>query len=253
MGQETFHIAGIDPCRTGWAVVVARAEDFGAPFQQPLVVEEMFVAADFASALQRIPKCEIVCVYIPIGMTLGPQRACDVAARRLLGAPRASSVLSAPIRQCFAEITYDDACVASLLIAERGIGLQTFSLMKKIRQVEAVITPADQNRIREIHPEVSFYSLNAGKAVDPGKTFEKGLAKRRSLLDAVFANIDARMPSTAIRRVMPHDFYDALAAAWTAAQVHIGKYRTLPDEPQIDCEGFRMEIILPGLPAAVAD
>lgn len=44
------------------------------------------------------------------------------------------------------------------------------------------------------------------------------------------------------------DALDAIVAAWTANQVVLGKVKTLPENPEIDSKGLRMEILYPASP-----
>jgi len=41
------------------------------------------------------------------------------------------------------------------------------------------------------------------------------------------------------------DALDAVVAAWTAGEAVIGKAKTLPEEPQLDSKGLKMEMLYP--------
>ena len=66
------------------------------------------------------------------------------------------------------------------------------------------------------------------------------------LLASIFPDVqeliaEARRP----KQVAPDDILDALAAAWTAGQVVVGKAKTLPQNPKVDGKGLKMEILYP--------
>jgi len=100
--------------------------------------------------------------------------------------------------------------------------------------------------VREIHPEISFWALNNQKPMQYSKKRLIGLKERMKLLVPIFSGIekivaDARKP----KEVEPDDILDALVAAWTAGQTVIGKAETLPQNPEFDSKGLRVEILCP--------
>jgi predicted RNase H-like nuclease len=118
---------------------------------------------------------------------------------------------------------------------------QAFNICAKIKDADDVLLPSDQHRVREAHPEVSFTALNAGVAMLHNKKTLEGRAGRAGILCAIFGDDFAG-------RSMPHgaardDFYDAGVLAWTASRIARGEAQSLPDEPEYDARGFRMEIV----------
>src|SRR5438105_378635 len=81
-------VAGVDGCRAGWVLFAVEV---------PSLVTSVEVD-DLTEVLQNRP-ADLACIGIdiPIGL-LECSRACDKAARRLLGQPRGSSVFAAPCR-----------------------------------------------------------------------------------------------------------------------------------------------------------
>jgi predicted RNase H-like nuclease len=99
-----MQLIGIDGCADGWVV---------ASSDQRLDVVDFFVVQRLDGLFRKAATGEaLIVIDIPIGLTDGGPRACDVAARKLLGAPRNSSVFPAPSRQALAAATYDEACVS---------------------------------------------------------------------------------------------------------------------------------------------
>ena len=235
----TRPVAGLDGCPGGWLYV--REVENGQ-----LVAG---IAGDLSAVLEAIPDDTIVATDIPIGLTETGGRACDAAARDLLGWPRRASVFSAPARGVLGIGTYREACDAHRAIDGRGMSRQSFAIMAKIAEVDAVLTTgtaALRERVAEIHPEVSFSLWNGGTAMVHAKKTAAGRAERRRLVDTVWPRavprLEIQLGATG-RRYGVDDLYDALAALWTARRIRAGSARTFPDEMQVDERGVRMAIV----------
>jgi predicted RNase H-like nuclease len=254
MRKQSFQVAGVDGCRAGWfvAIATAAAGDSGRDAPYTYVLEDSFVAAPFAEILSKTCNCELVCVDIPIGLSDGAiPRRCDIEARKLLGRPRASSIFPPPIRFCLAAKDYETASRICFEQSGKKLNKQSFFIMSKIREVDRKMTPELQQRVREIHPELSFWALAGGKPARHNKKTLAGRNERIVLLSPIFSDVQhfvaqARQPN----KVGPDDILDAVAAAWTAGQVVIGRAMTLPDSPEFDSRGLKMEILYP---AAIMD
>jgi predicted RNase H-like nuclease len=187
----------------------------------------------------------LVCIDIPIGLSDGPKpRECDLAARKLIG-QRASSVFPAPIRPCLCADDYETACKISFEHTGKKLSKQSFALLKKIRQVDDLMTPALQCRVREIHPEVSFWALNGKQPMAQNKKTVPGQARRYELLQQLLDDMDTILAQAPRWGYAADDALDALAAAWTAGQVVMGKAKALPEQPDLDSKGLSMEILCP--------
>ncbi|MCA1828841.1 MAG: DUF429 domain-containing protein [Myxococcales bacterium] len=199
--REVTRVAGVDGCRNGWVV----ATPSGAT-----------VIASFAEVVAA--KLELVLIDIPIGLIDGP-RTCDLEARKMLGA-RKSSVFPAPSRRLLRARSYRREC-----------SRQVWNILYKIREVDAVITPRLQRRIREAHPECSFARLNGAPLRFPKKKRD-GLAERRALLEPLFG------PLPAVPGAARDDVLDAYALLWSASQPNriLGK-------GERDARGLRCEIV----------
>ena len=79
-----------------------------------------------------------VCIDIPIGLSSDGFRACDRAARQLLG-KRRSSVFPVPPRLALAPLTYEEINLASKGHCGKGVSKQAFHLLPKIRETEALL------------------------------------------------------------------------------------------------------------------
>ena len=100
LNQHEILFAGVDGCKGGWFVAVAYAmvHASGGKISTALKSHDYFVMGTFADVLSRTSACDLVCVDAPIGLSEAGQRRCDLAARKILGRPRASSVFPAPVR-----------------------------------------------------------------------------------------------------------------------------------------------------------
>ncbi len=245
---KSFQVAGVDGCKAGWfvAVVSAMKVDTGPRTTCDYTLQEFWVAHTFNEILPKTKQFELVCVDIPIGLSDGNKpRECDLAARKLLRGTRASSVFPAPIRQCLQVKDYETASKISFERSGKKLNRQSFALLDKIRQVDDSITPALQRRVREIHPEISFWALNDKKPVPQNKKTVPGQARRHKLLQEIFTDMDSILAQAPLHGYAMDDAFDALVAAWTAGRTVIGKAGTLPQNPEFDSKGLRMEILCP--------
>src|SRR5262249_37797767 len=126
-------VAGADGTPGGWAVVIMENEQ--------LTIQRVVALADL---FDRIRDVNIVAVDVPIGLLASYEtggRACDRAARKILGKTRSSSVFPAPIRSILMADSWDDACAVSRNSAAQGkaISKQTFAILPKIREVDVLL------------------------------------------------------------------------------------------------------------------
>ena len=103
------------------------------------------------------------------------------------------------------------------------------------------MTPELQSCIFEVHPEVSFWALNGERTLDHWKRTPGGATERIEILRSAYEDDVSAIanPSGAAR----DDLYDAMAVVWTAGRIAHGQAQTLPDEPEVDAHGLRMEIV----------
>jgi len=242
--NHQFQVAGVDGCKAGWFVAVAsltKQGDLASPGEWTL--RNVWIADSFREVLSNTVDCLLVCVDIPIGLSSDTKpRRCDVAARKLLGR-RASSVFPAPIRPCLSAADYVSACKVNFERTGKKLSKQSFALLKKIHEVDDLMSPALQERVREIHPEVLFWALNGNQPMPHNKKAVPGQAQRHKLLEGVLADMDSVLAQAPPRGYVMDDALDALAAAWTAGRTVLGKAKTLPERPELDSKGLRMEIV----------
>jgi predicted RNase H-like nuclease len=191
----------------------------------------------------------VIGVDMPIGLLDAAEpggRECDRRARRLLGAPRACSVFSPPVRAALRQTTYAAALSANRASARIALGIsrQCFNLFDKMREVDVALARAGgaAARVREIHPELAFRALaEAPAGLASAKSCAIGRQRRAALLRAAYPGIEralaARPGGAAV-----DDVLDAFAVCWSAARIARGAGVRLPPRPPRDARGLRMEI-----------
>ena len=237
-----MRLYGVDGCRDGW--VLASAVAAGGP------VEFTIVGGLEAVVEQAAAGRALVVIDMPIGLAGAEPRECDLEARKRLGRPRASSVFPPPSRPALAASGYLEACALNAQATGRRLQKQCFYLLPKIRQLDELLTPDLQARVREGHPEVIFTVLAGGeRGLRHYKKTPAGEAERLVLLARWLPELDGRA-LTAERarlgagRVGRDDLLDAAACLVTARRVLRGEAVCLPsNHPPRDARGLRMEIL----------
>ncbi len=223
-------VVGIDGCRGGWIA-----------FEVDLTSLRTSVALiDLPSVLRNKPEdIAILAIDIPIGL-LDSSRACDKAARKLLGQPRGTSVFAAPCRATLSASTHASASATNLRITGRGLSQQAWGIIPKIKQVDDAITLDSQRWASEVHPEVCFWALAGERPMAHGKRTKAGVNERLDLLRPVFPEIESHLQN---RRsdVGKDDLLDAAVAAWTALRIYRGEARRVC-EAERDARGLETTI-----------
>ncbi|NWG92552.1 MAG: DUF429 domain-containing protein [Parvularculaceae bacterium] len=230
------YVLGVDGCRGGW-LVAAHFLDRGE------------IRVDFADAMRSILDgpglgAAAIMIDMPIGLADAGSRACETEARRRLG-PRRASVFASPSRAMLAFERYEDANAYGKARG-RGLSRQAFMIMPKIRELDRIITPEDQRRIGEAHPELAFAALK-GAPCAHSKRSPEGARERRGLLagagvrrlDALIGELREKIPARSC--FADDDVLDAIALAMTAAARIEGRATRLGDGAR-DARGLVMEI-----------
>jgi len=181
-----------------------------------------FEVVDLQSWLtKRPPDLAYLAIDIPIGLFDRP-RACDIAARKLLGLPRRSSVFPAPCRGALLASDHPAASACNRRITGKGLTIQAWRIAPKIKQVDDVLMC--QQWAFEVHPEVCFWALNGGNPMRYKKKSAGGAMERLTLLRRIFPKIDVHLVSRPLG-VGKDDLLDAAVAAWTALRLHNAEAR----------------------------
>ncbi|MCX5494616.1 DUF429 domain-containing protein [Kaistia dalseonensis] len=232
-------LAGVDGCPSGWIVVAIAAE---GPLDPTVAI-----ATSFKAVMDE--DTAIIAVDMPIGLpdSIGPTgRGPEQRVRPLLGG-RQSSVFAVPSRAAVFTEDYRAACdvAAATSTPPRMVAKQCYHLFPKMREIDALMTPAAESRIYEVHPELAFWRLNDDHALAlpkkvKGRPDPAGLDERRAIL--VRHGFDAGFLARAPRGAGADDLLDAAANALIARRIASGLAEPFPREPQRDGRGLRMAI-----------
>jgi len=229
-------VIGVDGCKGGWIAVAWNGRSKATPV--------IHLVATFAEIIAM--EAEIIAVDMPIGLPdiARNGRGCDGEARRRLKG-KASSVFPAPARATLEARDHGEACAINRKFSDpsHGISAQAYNILRKIAEIDALISPALQLRVHEVHPELCFYAMNGDASVREKKRDVEGQEKRKELLRKNGFPIDRVAHPAAPRRQWGiDDLIDACACAWSARRIRDGLNLRLSANPPLDGKGLRMEI-----------
>ncbi|MEI6736775.1 MAG: DUF429 domain-containing protein, partial [Actinomycetes bacterium] len=148
-------VAGADVWKGKWVVVILDDGHF----------LRGFVAATFAEVIENLNDVSIIGVDIPIGLPTGAdRRRSDIEARAFVGSRR-SSVFFTPPAELLDCASASEANELARKLNIPGISAQTFGLKKQILAVQPFAEQDD--RIYEVHPEVSFREAHGAEILWP--------------------------------------------------------------------------------------
>jgi len=188
----------------------------------------------FVEVVDMRPAYSTVALNAPIGglnQAVVGGRTCDREARALLGR-RGASIKSAPVN-------VDTGREIDLLSDHLDAVSRT--LLPRYREVAAEMAPFRQRIIFEVHSDLSFYQLNGDVPLQLSKHSEKGIQERRALLEervpGVSRVLDAEVPGATASHLL-----DAAAFLWTARRIFAHAAIRIPEDPEWDEQGLRMEM-----------
>ncbi|MDO3410466.1 DUF429 domain-containing protein [Saccharibacillus sp. CPCC 101409] len=249
---------GVDGCRGGWICVVFQAPGADKAAQTPARSAVYPDIAALWADLKPVSGLDRVLIDMPIGLPEGPEgannrivdRLCDRDCRRLLPAPRKSSVFPVPVRQA---LRAGDPSAVNAAVVGRRLSRQTINLIPKIRELDDFVASLLEAGLSgpalpaECHPELSFQRLNGNTAPPHKKKEAEGAAERIDILNRagiprgeLLRLLEDLPRGTAVR----DDLLDAAALAICAYRIAAGV--SLPayvseGERQYDYEG-RLEM-----------
>jgi predicted RNase H-like nuclease len=228
---------GIDGCRAGWFYVAV--SQGGWEIGLLPTINELDTIYEPGS---------VVLIDVPIGLRSNEknERLCDLTARKKLGHPRSSSVFPAPCRYSLKAHTYDQAQTINRKHTSRGLSKQTYNIMSKIKEVDDfLLLHKSKYLLREMHPEIAFWSLNNEQVMKFNKKKSEGYAERLTILKQHYrqseAIIHAGLNQYFRYQVARDDIVDALVGA-VMAKYH-QRLHSLPENPELDEHGLAMEIV----------
>jgi predicted RNase H-like nuclease len=222
-------IAGVTPCGPSWLVAPAKLQ--GTIFAP----EDPQLISPFSEVLDQRPTFSVIALNAPVGyldQSAAGGRTCDREARALLGPKRGSSIQSAPVRSPSNELEFLPDHLDAI----------SMTLLPRYREVAAEMAPFRQRTVYEVHSDMCFFELNEGKPLQWSKQTEKGLHERRELLEAKFPGtpriLSAELPGASLAHLL-----DAAVFVWTARRIFVRAAIRIPQDPEWDEQGLRMEIL----------
>ena len=214
-------VLGVDGWRGAWVGALLDARSV-----------RLLALPDVAAVL-AVPDVELIAIDMPIGLSDDGPRACDIAARRLLGRAR-SSVFPAPLRAVLGCANYADACAVSRTASGKALSVQAWNLVPSMRALDAALDDVPPGHVLEVHPELAFRALD--DRVEAPKASARGLAQRVRALQPAMDVLDAL--SAAPPGVPAVDALDACAAAWSAVRHLRGASESFPATPETFSDGI---------------
>jgi predicted RNase H-like nuclease len=200
---------GVDAARGGWIAVALEDGHFA----------EAALERRFPAILERFPEAVVIGVDVPIGLPdPRARRRADTETRALVG-PRRSSVFFTPSREALEAPTYGEA---------RRIAPSTSAQGWALRAAILDVARVKDERVREVHPELSFATL-AGRPLPFGKRTWNGQRERERLLATAGIELPDRIDAGL---VAADDVLDATVAAWTATRIARREHIIVPADPQ---------------------
>ena len=210
-------VLGVDGTKDGWVAI-------------RLIVESGWVEGSthrtLASLADDHKDASVIAVDMPIGLPSFADwsRRADADARKKVGA-RHSSVFAVFPREVFRAGTYEAAVAISRAAGKPAISRQAYALGPKILEVAEVAAMDD--RIHEVHPEVSFAAMSGTPLPHSKKTWA-GFQERMQLLSEQHLHVPADLGMAG--RASVDDVLDAAAAAWSAARIAGRKASWMPED-----------------------
>lgn len=229
-------VIGVDGCPGGWIAVI-----WGE-------TPEYRLLPDFAAVLALTG--DIIAVDMPIGFlttTSTGGRLAERDLRKFLGTEKGRSVFPSPARATVEAnpIDHQTACRINRAHSNppKGMSIQCFSILKKMREIDELMTLEMQNRVFECHPEACFAMMSGGAPILASKKTAEGHKQRETALAKCnFPIKHLPVSNYPWKEVGPDDLLDACACAWTARRILEKRSTRFPPDPPRDAKGLRMEI-----------
>lgn len=246
MSKKVF--VGVDGCSAGWFAVFLAAEaekncgwkvELFPKFSSLIdFLRKEYEQADF-----------LILIDIPIGLKSGGsgERLSDLEARRILKT-RKSSIFPVPCREAVYAESYERACKVNKELAGKSISKQAWNIVPKIRDVDVFLIENKifREKVKEVAPEICFQALK-GFPMEFSKKSPDGFLERIKALRTVCRLTDeiveAALSKYRRKEVAKDDILDALAAAITAKIGCEDGFEYVPNEPETDSEGLKIQMV----------
>jgi len=228
-------LAGVVPCPGGWLVAPGKLVGIQVYPDEPKIVPT------FREIVDSVPLYEVIAVTLPIGLPSTPHRGgrrADQDARQILGFPHAGAIGSTPTRSALEVKNYNAARQANGGLLD----VVTWQQFPKIRELDSEMEPYMQRRVYEVRPELSFYQLAEDEVVKHTKDSKAGQQERQELLRRRMPGSE-RIIDAEVEKVRLTHLTDAAVTLWTARRIVARAVSRVPQDPEWDDKGLRMEIL----------
>jgi predicted RNase H-like nuclease len=236
-GLMIMKYVGVDGCKCGWFAVTTDGRSCW----------EIEIFESITSIWTQHKNASLILIDIPIGLPFQGRRQCDVEARRLLEAPRSSSVFPVPSRSAACGENLELAKAANKMLLGVSLSFQTWSICPKICEVDRFLenNSGAKGIIRESHPEICFWALAGERPMKHSKKTMEGIEERLDVLNGIerksqeiYKEALSKFPR---KYATKDDIVDALALALSACPQ--GELMQIPSEREEDERGLVMEIV----------
>jgi predicted RNase H-like nuclease len=200
-------VIGIDACRGKWLAIVLSEGRFA----------DAKLVADVSALAAESPDAAAIGVDIPIGLPESPLRDADRAAREFVGERRSSVFPTFPAVVLEAP-SYEDAKAICVAQGWPKPSVQSYGMSHRILEIAGLA--AMDERVFEVHPEVSFREL-LGRPLAPKRTAAGATERRQALTHTGITLPDLPYPLD--------DVLDAAVAAWSAMRYSRREALPLPE------------------------
>ena len=228
---------GVDGCKNGWIAVILEREN--------LIVRKF---ESISELIKEYPEFDGFLIDMAIGLqeSKGEKRP-DADARKLLKGV-ASSIFPVPARQAVMAKDEERQKAENLRILDKSLSKQSIAIIPKIKELDEFLDKHRKykNIICESHPELCFARLN-GKPLQTKKYSIEGFEERKSILLDYLSDemLDGLWEKAKELKCNTDDVIDAVCLAVVASLSVQGKCMTIPDEPDKDARGLKMQMIVP--------
>ena len=228
-------VAGVVPCPRGWLTFTARL------MSVTVLPEECKVLPTLEALLDERPSFTAAVVDAPIGLPDQPLpdgfRGCDREARTILGWPRRVAVARVPSRA-----TLEAGSLEEAQRIEPWVSDLNYRRLKAAAEMSAFMQPYLQRSIYSGNPELSFYLLNGDQPMQYNHWTYQGVEERLELLRPRLPDVD-RFVTNPPQGTSRKHVVDAAGLLWTARRVAGRVVSRLPEDPEWDESGIRMELV----------
>jgi predicted RNase H-like nuclease len=234
-------VVGIDGCPAGWIAIISKDDEWSYGIFSS--IEELVIKFSYANYY-----------LIDMPMGLGDKhisRYLDSWLKSLLKS-RHSTVFQAPCREVLAAKNYEKANRINRTILGKGLSIQTWNIMPKIRELDNFLrnNGGVKNRFYETSPELCFAGFNRCKPLLTRKSTSQGTEERISIISKAVGDssstilIDKILNQTRRNQVKFDDILDAFIlciTAWKGAKN--GFCKILNDDYSADSVGIPMRAL----------